>query len=66
MKRVKSNNPHRSEILDGLCGKKVYAKFFDGDTKIGVLRFDESRNKYAIGDYEYHKTHIIKIKEVTR
>lgn len=65
MKIIKAKNCHRSEKLDSLCGKKVYAKFFDGDTKIGVLSFDELRDRYAIGNYQYSKTHFIKIKEVT-
>ena len=65
MKRIKAKNTHRSEVLDGLCGKKVYAKFFNGDTKIGVLSFDELRNRYAIGNYRYCKTHFIKIMEIT-
>lgn len=47
-------NIHRSEALDKLIGKRVEIEFYDNETAVGILGWNEDRGRYSMSGCEYY------------
>lgn len=59
---MKHTYTHESEELNSLLGKKVKAKFYDDDVRIGILKRSEYHSGcYIIDNLEFRKSHVVKV-----